>query len=108
MSKLPESTLGLVNLTAASLDSNCRYAPAMSSTLRDFLTNIASNSEWLGSTSSSCPAAAFCQYIVDVPQSECEALVNTYYTADGAEWTHNHNRLESNKVQNWDGITTSL
>ncbi|MCX6822567.1 MAG: leucine-rich repeat protein, partial [candidate division SR1 bacterium] len=108
LSKLPESTLGLANLTTVNLDSNCRYGPAMSVNLLDFITNIADNGDWLNSTSLSCPAAAFCQYIVDVPQSECEALVNTYYTANGNGRLYKTNRLKSNKVHDWYGITTYL
>jgi Leucine-rich repeat (LRR) protein/murein DD-endopeptidase MepM/ murein hydrolase activator NlpD len=45
-----------------------------------------------------------CADVIDVPESECEALVALYESANGAGWSSNYNWLVSNTVNNWYGI----
>ncbi len=50
---------------------------------------------------------SFCTTVTDVPQAECEALVNLYHTTHGASWTTRTNWWTSTTVWNWHGITLS-
>ena len=57
----------------------------------------------------SCPPAPpfDCSLVTDVPQSECEVLVNLYSGANGSNWNDHTNRLHSTTVGNRYGITVS-
>ena len=55
------------------------------------------------------PSKAFdCATVVDVPQSECLALVKLFESTNGAAWTRRDNWLVSNTVGDWFGVTVTL
>lgn len=45
-----------------------------------------------------------CTQIADVPENECEALVNFYNSTNGIEWITERNWLLSNTIDDWYGI----
>ena len=46
-----------------------------------------------------------CSTVTDVPQIDCEALVDFYDSTNGADWFIKSNWLQSTTVSNWFGIT---
>jgi len=66
--------------------------------------NSEATDDWKILQPSGCPATA-CEGALDVPQAECEALVNIYTNTGGASWT---NRLGWNAyyhIGQWYGVT---
>ncbi len=45
-----------------------------------------------------------CSQVSDVPQSECDALVDLYTSTNGIKWTTESNWLLSNTIADWFGI----
>ena len=45
-----------------------------------------------------------CALVMDVPKSECEALVALYASTNGAGWKNRTNWLQSNHAGNWYGV----
>ncbi|MEM7535059.1 MAG: leucine-rich repeat domain-containing protein [Chloroflexota bacterium] len=46
-----------------------------------------------------------CDFVSQMPTSECEALVAIYNNTDGGAWTDNTNWLETNLPCDWTGVT---
>jgi hypothetical protein len=58
----------------------------------------------LGFTDSESGPFTSCAEVIDVPQAECEALVDLYNTTGGDNWTNNSGWLQTNEVCSWYGI----
>lgn len=76
----------------------------MSPDLIAFLDNI-TDSERETSISPACPAATFCQSITDVPESECEVVVNLYKSTNGDGRKTARGRFQGTAIGKRDGIT---
>jgi len=48
-----------------------------------------------------------CSLVTDVPESECEALVDFYINTNGAGWTNSTNWLISTEVDSWFGVSVT-
>ncbi|MBW6474876.1 MAG: hypothetical protein K0B14_17240, partial [Anaerolineaceae bacterium] len=58
------------------------------------------------STTIICSPYLICESIVDVPPSECVALVDFYSSTSGVNWINNSNWLFSPIIDDWYGITS--
>lgn len=45
-----------------------------------------------------------CADVTEIPQAECEALVQLYNSTDGPNWTNNTDWLQTNTPCNWYGV----
>ncbi len=49
-------------------------------------------------------AAAFCDSVTEIPQAECQALVDLYNGTTGASWTHRNGWLRNYTPCSWYGV----
>ncbi|MCX6823258.1 MAG: leucine-rich repeat domain-containing protein [candidate division SR1 bacterium] len=108
LTSVPESFMGLGNLTDAggiTIDGNCIDSGSMSSSLVDFITLKAGNSDWQTSAKESCPkTTAFCSTTTDILEPQCEALVALYNSTDGDKRKNNDGWFISPSVADRYGI----
>ncbi len=52
-------------------------------------------------------AATDCTAVTQIPQSECEALVDLYNSTDGSNWKNHTGWNETNAPCNWDHVSCS-
>jgi subtilisin family serine protease/Leucine-rich repeat (LRR) protein len=49
-------------------------------------------------------AGPLCQFVTEIPASECQALVSLYESTDGPNWTNNTDWLKSGSPCSWYGV----
>ena len=87
-------------LVSIYMEFNTPTAPPM-----DTPTNTPTSTPTKTSTATSTPIVISCSQQSQIPQDECDALVNLFNNTQGASWTNKTNWLANNGPCSWYGIT---
>ena len=69
------------------------------------LLSVMAQSEVAWAGSMAAPGATDCSLVTEVPESECQALVDFYDATDGDDWTNNDGWKQTNTPCSWYGVT---